>query len=529
MHILKQTAPFSDWHAGRSRWGSARRAGWRWGVLISLVGHAVGGSAGGVSEAGAQTVELRRGRQGLAWADEAVARVLARGEYRVLTRDTVLGPDVVVGGDVVVLGATLRIEGRIEGDLIAVESDLFARPGGEIEGRVVVLGGGFYGSSLAKLGSAPLDASRYGYQVEEPEAGRYVIVGPGTSRVLKLPGLYGFQFPTYERVNGLSLAWGIELRGGQFGWVPEAAARIGYRSVRTDVDGDLELRWPFGRHAIRVRGGLTVRSNDRWINGDIENSLYSLMAAVDTRNYYEAGFAEAHLQLGHGMYLRWSHDLVLGWERARSLEGRDDLFSIVTVREGFHPNPAVREADIASLALATEVQTLARDGLSLDLRLSLEAAEQDVAGDLSFTLLAAAARGVIRTLGDQSLVLLGSGQTAGSSGAPPQRWRALGGWGTLPTLAPGGRWGDRAWWLAATYRLPLPWGLGALGPIVPWLEYAAGNAWPSDGVRPAAVHNVGVGVWLGPVGTALFTDPGDDFHTFLGLGFDPRRWPGPGR
>lgn len=522
MHVLKQTARFAGLLPGRR---PACRRGW----LIGVVGLAMAGSLEDVHEAAAQSVELRRGRQGLAWADEAVARVLARGQYRVLTRDTVLGPGVVVVGDVVVLRATLRIEGRIEGDLIGVESDLFARPGGEIEGIVVVLGGGFYGSSLAKLGSAPLDASRYGYQVEEPEPERYVIVGPGASSVLKLPGLYGFQFPTYDRVNALTVAWGIELQGGQPGWIPEAAGRIRYRSVRTDVDGDLELSWPFGRHAISVRGGLTVRSNDRWINGDIENSLYSLVAAVDTRNYYEAGFAEAALHLGHGTYLRWSHDLVVGWERARSLEVRDDLFSVFTVRGGFQPNPAVSEADIASLALTTEVQASGRDRLSLDFRLSLEAAERDVAGDQSFTLLAAAGRSVISTIGDQSLIFQGSGQMPGSSGAPPQRWRALGGWGTLPTLVPGERWGDSAWWMAATYRLPLPWGLGALGRVVPWLEYAAGNAWPGDGVRPSVVHNVGVGVWLGRVGAALFTDPGDDFETFLGLGFDPRRWPGPGR
>jgi hypothetical protein len=497
----------------------------RLGALLALI---AAGLAGDVLEASAQTVMFERGRRGLPLADEAVERVLARGQYRVLTRDTILGAGEVIAGDVVVLQATLRIEGRIEGDLIAVRSDVFARPGGQIDGAVVVLGGGFYGSSLAKLGSSPVDASRYSYQVGEREAGAYVVRAPGGKVGVKLPGFYGLGFPTYDRVNGLTLTWNVELRGGQPGWLPEASGRIGYRSERTDVDGGLELRWPFGRHAVSVRGGLTVRSNDRWINGDMENSLYSLTGGVDTRNYYEARFAEAALHLGHGTRLRWSHDLAVGWERARSLEDRDP-FSIFSVRGGFQRNPAVREADIVGLALVSAVRTSDRRRVSLDFSLSLEVAERDVAGDLSFTVLAATARGVVGTVGDQSLILQGFGQIPGSAGAPPQRWRALGGWGTLPTLVPGERWGDSSWWLAATYRVPLPWGLGVLGRVVPWMEYAAGNAWVDDDERPTAVHNLGLGVSLGRLGAALFADPGDDFETFLALGFAPRRWPANGQ
>ena len=66
-----------------------------------------------------QTVELRRGNRGLPLADQIIRRVLRRGRYQVFTRDTILASDEVVSGDIVLLGATLRIEGAIEGDLVA--------------------------------------------------------------------------------------------------------------------------------------------------------------------------------------------------------------------------------------------------------------------------------------------------------------------------------------------------------------------------------------------------------------------------
>ncbi|NIU78063.1 MAG: hypothetical protein GWN71_32275, partial [Gammaproteobacteria bacterium] len=77
------------------------------------------------------------------------------------------------------------------------------------------------------------------------------------------------------------------------------------------MDGDLELIWPFGRHALIVRGGRTVRTNDEWANGGVENSLYAVIGGVDTRNYYDARFAAADLRLGFGSRVLWTTDVVV--------------------------------------------------------------------------------------------------------------------------------------------------------------------------------------------------------------------------
>ncbi len=476
----------------------------------------------GIRDAGAQTVEFRRGTRGEPRADEALRGVLSRGSYRVLTRDTVLAAGDVIGSDVIVIGATLRLEGRIEGDVVGVQSDIFARPGGRIDGTVVVLGGGFYGSSLAELGSPPIDASRYLYGVEQSETGTYVVTAPGGGASLRLPGLYGFLLPEYDRVNAVTLAWGVDLERGPTPWMPDARGRIRYRSVRQQFDADLELSWPFGRHAFVLSGGRTVRSNDEWINGSAENSLYSVVGGVDTRNYYDARFVEGDLRLSFGSRVLWTSDIVIGWERARTLENRDP-FSIFEVRGGFQPNTPVSEADAASVKLVTVAEFLEEPVFPVDLELSIEHADADVAGDLSFTVFGAAVLAEVATWGRASLVLEGRGQVPTSSGAPAQRWRALGGWGTLPSLRPLERQGDTMWWAAATVRAPLDRRVATRWELVPWLQYAAGNAWIEGAGRPATVHNLGVGITVGPVAAAVYTAPSDDFKTVLAIGFDRQR------
>jgi hypothetical protein len=482
----------------------------------------MGMGLGGVPDAAAQTVEFRRGTKGEPRADEALRDVLSRGSYQLLTRDTVLAADEVIGSDVIVIGATLRLEGRIEGDVVGVRSDIFARPGGRIDGRVAVLGGGFYGSSLAELGSEPIDASRYLYGVEEGEGGTYVVMAPGGRARLRLPGLYGFLVPEYDRVNAVTLPWGVDLERGPALWMPDARARVRYRTVREQFDGELELAWHLGRHGVVLSGGRTVRSNDDWINGGVENSLYAVIGGVDTRNYYDARFVEGDLRLSFGSRVLWTNDIVVGWERARSLENQDP-FSIFEVRGGFQPNTPVSEGDVASLKLLSVAEFLERSPAPLDIELSVEHADADVAGDLSFTVFGAALLAEVSAWGRSALVIEGRGQVPTSSGAPAQRWRALGGWGTLPSLKPLERQGDNMWWAAATLRVPLDRRVGARWELVPWLQYAAGNAWVEGAGRPSTVHNLGAGISLGPVAAAVYTAPSDDFKTVFAIGFDRLR------
>jgi hypothetical protein len=265
-----------------------------------------------------------------------------------------------------------------------------------------------------------------------------------------------------------------------------------------------------------------VRTNDSWINSDLENSLYAIAGGIDTRNYYEATFAEAALDLEFGSRALWRTGLTAGWERAESLPNRDP-FSIFTVRDGFQANAPVEEVDAVSARLSAGFETWVAGAASLTLDIEAERADADVAGDLTFTVVGGSLGADIPTIGAQSLDIRARGQVPGSEGAPGQRWRALGGWGSLPTLQPIERQGDVMWWAAATYRLPLRPQAGLLGRVDVWGQYAAGNAWLDGGETPPTVHNLGLGVTLGPVAGGVYADPSDDFRTVFALGIDTRR------
>lgn len=472
-------------------------------------------------EARAQTVEFQEGSRGLPRADAAVRRVLSRGEYVVWVRDTVLAAGERVAGDVILIGSTLHVEGIIAGDLVAVQSDVFTRPGGEIGGTVIVLGGGFYGSSLARLASPPIDASLYEYGVEPLRGGRYVIAAPGGGARLRLRGLYGFLVPDYDRVNALTLSWAVRLDRGRSAWLPDASATLRYRSVRTVIDGVIALAWPFARHAAVLEGGRTVRSNDRWINADPINSLSSIWAGGDYRNYYDARYVEGGVRLEYGMQTLWKHSLLLGWERARSLDNRDP-FSIFDYRGPFGPNLPVDEADIVSLKLESSARLWTLDRSSGRVELSFEYADADIAGDVSFALVGAALAGDIPTFGRHYVRVLARAQVPASDDAPAQRWRALGGWGTLPTLDAVSRAGDRMWFVEATYLFPTGLTAAVLGELAPWLRYAGGNAWIGRSSGASVVNNVGLGLTLGIFEAGLFVDPGADFRTVFMIGLTPR-------
>lgn len=464
----------------------------------------------------AQQVSFRPQAGGLAGADAALKRVLKRDRFRVIDRDTVLGPETMIEGDLIVVRATVRLEGVIRGDLVAVQSDVFARPGSRIDGRVIVLNGGFYGSALADVRAPPIDASYLRYTARRTTDGRYLITGPKGMGGLRLPGAYGFGLPTYERVDAVTVEWGLRYRPEGGSSLPAVSGRARYHTVREQPDGELEAVWTRSGWSGSLAGGRTVRTNDDWIAGDLVNSLTSLVSAVDTRNYYDAGFIEGALGLQRGARLVWRHELRVSWERARSLRRRD-VFSVFEDRQGFQPNLPIDEGDIVSVRLESGLEAFVGEPLGVGVHIALEGASDRV-GDFGFSLLSGSLKARIPGPGESFVSLRARGQGPLGPEAPRQRWRALGGWGTLPTAMRLARLGDRMWWVDARYLVPTPIALGYLGRLTPWVAYAAGNAWSGDGAHPSTINNLGIGVTFGYVELGLYTDPGADFDGALLLG-----------
>lgn len=488
-----------------------------WRAFLAGAGVAALATLGAAPRAGAQEVEFRSGSGGLPLADGVIREVLRRDRYRVVARDTILEAGDVIDQDVIVLGASLRLAGAVRGDLIAVESDIFTRPGARAEGAVVVLNGGFYGSALADLATKPIDGSLYDYRVEQPDATRYRIVAPGGRASLRPLGLMGLLAPSYDRVNALTLAAGVRWEPGGASVLPSMEVRARGRSARERLDGEVRLDWSLGRNDIFISGGRTVRTNDAWILDDFGNSVTSLMLSADYRDYYDARFVGAGVRVAHGQTVRWDHRVTFDFEDSRSLQNQDP-FSIFDYRGDFRLNRAVDEGEIGSLSLVSSLEAWPRPLSELTVTLRAEGAARDLVGDFTYARVWAALRAELSTADRHWLVLNARAQGMGGADTPRQRWVALGGERTLPVLDRLARGGDQLWWLELVYRVEAGPSLGPLGLLQGWVSYGAGNAWLRGGPRPAVTHNLGLGVNLGPVSLGAYTDPGDEFESRVIVG-----------
>ena len=154
------------------------------------------------------TFHPRRGNS----LDATLADFLARGGAGIWTRDTVVSADGRVEGDLLVLEAQVRLAGSVEGDVYVVDGDLFLRPGARVSGDIVVLGGGYYGSGMATVDGEVIWRPAERYSVLPANRGFEIHPVAEVPDFVDLNGLYGFEAPRYQRVDAVTVAWGITLR-----------------------------------------------------------------------------------------------------------------------------------------------------------------------------------------------------------------------------------------------------------------------------------------------------------------------------
>lgn len=436
--------------------------------------------------------------------ERRLAEFLERGDRVTWTRDTVLAPGSVVPGDVLVLEATVRSAGRIEGDVYVVAGDLFLRPGAEIEGDVVVLGGGYYGSSRARIAGERVYRPNLLLRVMPRSGGHLIYHVDRPSRVFTPHGLYGIRVPTYDRVDGWTFGWGGILRALDVPWGPSLDGTLRYSTEREQLEGTGRFSvHPGGRLRVGVEAERATRSRDEWIRGDVSNSLSYLFGAGDFRNYYRADALAVEVE--RTSPAGFSAAVGLGWEDASSLEARP-LTVFFGDEEEVRPNPSIDDG--GTWSVEGRLGFRFRDGdhrLSTEVR--LEVADADVAGDFTYTLAEARAAWQ-RPMPAGHLVELFSIVRGDLAGSPPrQRWSALGGGATLPTLDDLELRGPRMGFLQATYLVPLqPLALTPLGTPSVFARGAVGSVW---GPREEAVfrENVSLGLRLFFLETALALAP----------------------
>jgi hypothetical protein len=396
-----------------------------------------------------------------------VRQILAKPDVRVIVAlgdpQTRLAKDSTYAGTVVVLGPMAVVEGRVRGDVVVVGGDLFVHPGAEIGGRAIAIGGGVYPSTLATIrgGSTryqdiTFDATRNGRVIEL----RYRSLLYHETPFLTFPGLYGVRLPTYDRTNGLSLSYGpmLTLRSGDL----EIDPVLKYRSQLGVIDPSVGARMQLSR---RVRAEATASrgtfSNDRWITGDLKNSVSAIATGRDTRNWFRADRADV---VGRKIWETVTGSIEpyagLRYERAWSVRpaapvsgGPWSVFGRRSDEGMWRPNPSVTSGTIASLLGGARFLWEDQDIVS---RLDVDAELPFTApGDARFVQITIDGQIGFPTFGTQRFRTDAHAIATLGDPAPGQRVGYIGGTGTISTLDLLELGGDQLVIIDSRYDIPI--------------------------------------------------------------------------
>jgi hypothetical protein len=459
---------------------------------------------------------------------EALRTILDGGHYQVIDRDTVIPVTAHLPGDLVVVGATLRLNGVVDGSVAVLNGTLFTRPGSRIGGNIVSVGGIILRSGTAAVGGSlavPLEVE----VMLTREGGDYTLAlePPPPAPRLKAAGLFGLAPPTYDRVNALTLRGGGAFRLGADSLAPTLRVNAALRTARWSPGGTAALVVPVGRSVLAtLAGGRETRSSDRWQRDDLTNSAAAFFIRSDSRDYYDSDFAtltlakRAALPLIPGeTFLTPSLDLRV--EKDRSLAARD-VYTVLG-NEPWRQNPAIGEGRIASIIPGAELGwrgTTAAAGVSAGVELGRFLNEGSWTQGSDFAQLVADGHWSMISLWQHTIALRAHYlQPLGSSNVPRQRWSAVGGAATLPTLEYDTRRGDHLLFIQSAYDIPVPrltvpfLGVPSLG-----FRHAIGSAWQSEGASPRWAQNIGAGVEFSFLYLFVYLDPSEGHRTVLSYG-----------
>ena len=459
-------------------------------------------------------------------------RDVGPGQSGRILRDALSKPYCVVQGDsavfartfprsasydrtVIVLGGSAAVASRVHGDVIVVGGYLHLRPGAEIDGRAVAIGGGFTNSMLATVHGgihefrdntfAPVRTGS-GVALDYRELSLYRLP------LVELIGVQGFQLPRYDRTDGYSQGWGplINLQGGRI----EVEPAVTWRSHLGAIDPDAIVRVHLTRRTgITVRGGRGTFTNDQWIRGDISNSLATLFGGSDARNYWRADRVEG--TIGR----RWEGATAtfepyvgaLGerdWSTGPEVDAPHHAWSFLNrndVDEGMkRPNPPVTKGSLAS-GIAGGTLRWEAQGLSLSGGVRMEAPFR-APGDRRVSQTTADVSIAFVTVRTHQLLVDAHALVTRGDSAPPQRFSYLGGAGTIPTMDLLSEGGDQLFLLDSRYVIPIervrvPY-LGSPSIAVHHLIGSAGV-----GRLPSFTQNIGARAGIGFLRAEYLVDP----------------------
>lgn len=454
--------------------------------------------------------------------DRRLSRLLAADPV-ILTRDTMVAAGDTIRGSVLVLDATLVLEGAITGDLVIVDAGAFVRPGAGVGGDLVNMGGGLYRSEISRVGGRIIDLPTASYRVVR-EADRILIVASDSPSPLTLDGLMGFQPPSYDRVNGLTLMWGARYQLPRLGDItPSVHGEVGWLTERGEPTYGVSAR--IRRSATALEGGYEKgwATNDDWIRGDLVNAVNYAWDGDDFRDYHAA-------ERVWGGVLREFGDAAKSFHGVLGVRGQVEDATSLVGDDPWHlwggearPNPAIDPGRTTSIVTTFDVEWAGLQ-TAFEGRVEYEAAREWLDGLFTFDRVAMQGDWAMQALANHTLEIeFFVQQPLGGGVMPRQEWSFVGGSGTLQTLEFAEYSGDRVVFAETKYVIPLPerLALPLIGAPELQLIHGGGMAW-IEGEDPGFQQEIGGRLQFFGLYVRYMVDPSDLTDSELDVGLS---WP----
>ena len=455
-------------------------------------------------------VHTGAGRNSAEFVREAVSQphVIVRGTGRLdFPRDSTITSTLIV------IGRPTYLSGKVQGNVVVINGDLFLRPGADVAGHAVAIGGTVAPTTLGHVGGRIESYRDDVYDVSQGATGTVLDLRPTDVAdpipLVQTNGIYCVMLPTYERVDGLSLPFGavVTVPGGSVVLEPT----VTYRSRLGAWDPSVSAMVNEGGVVhFAGRAGYFTRTNDAWIYSDLVNSATAFFAGIDTRNYFRSKAGEGRVYLAidrpgltlepfiGGRYESVSPITAVG--NVFSFKGRKDNEKMA------RPNPLVEAGTIGSGLLGAQLYDT-MGVVTSRLRFEAEHSFSTVSGTGGFTQFTVDGRLGFPTFGAQSLRIRAHGIGTVGDSVAKARYAYLGGSGTLPVVDLLELGGTELVFVESRYLIPLPMvTLPLVGSPVVSLTHLMGAA--GVGALPSLEQEIGAGLGLSALHFDFTTDAG---------------------
>jgi hypothetical protein len=467
-------------------------------------------------------------------AAEIVRRVMA-GPHVVRAGEgpLVLPRDSTVTTGLLVLGRPTYLASRVQGDVVVIGADLFLRPGADVSGRAVAIGGTVAETTQGRVAGGVESRRDETFAVRRDSGGTGYALDYLAAReeyrepMFQLTGVGGIQNPAYDRVDGLALGVGGMLQVQEH--VVEIEPTVTYRSRLGAFDPALMVRLnPLGKLRFEGSAARVTRTNDDWIYGNLLNSVLVLVAGADTRNYFRSDIAEGRItqSFERSSYIiepyigaRYENVTpIMAVGNVWSAWGRKSLEKIL------RPNPPVEPGHIGSALLGVDYLSSSEIVLSR-LDVAVEPAFRVPSGTARFVQLTVDGAISFPTFGTQRLNVRAHAVATQGDSVPRARYAYLGGTGTLQTLDILEQGGSALLYVENRYTIPLEMARISLGPagIIPVLTLRDAFGAAGVGSLPGLQHEIGVGIGLSAIRLDVTRGVAGRKRTELGVGISLSR------